>query len=189
VRQPADATVLALAHVQGFSDHERAMVLDFLTQCPRSTGRPWTELSARVPALAGRDFTWPEFDRWQAFFAARRRFPVRWDGLQVTPPARTPAADAYQWRKLDLLFEWLDALTRRSMILAHYARQGLETRIVAQNTGEACAGCVPFVARGVRSDQDAMPPFHPGCRCVLVAAHATRARQRTRAPRAYPHAS
>ena len=114
--------------------------------------------SARVPALAGRDFTWPEFDRWQAFFAARRRFPVRWDGLQVTPPARTPAAEAYQRRKLDLLFEWLDALTRRSMILAHYARQGLETRIVAQNTGEACAGCVPFVARG--SDQTKMPCRH-----------------------------
>lgn len=177
MRRPAEAVVLAFAHVQGFSGDEREAVLELLTQSPRPRGRPWTELAARAPTLAGRAFTWPEFDRWQAFFAACGLFPVRWEGLQVAPPVSTPAADDYQRRKLDLLFEWLDALMRRGVVLAHYGRRGLGARIARQDPSQACAICAPFDARQVRSGRDAMPPFHPGCRCVLLAVGAARARR------------
>jgi hypothetical protein len=56
----ADATVVALAHIQGLSEQQRELVLDLLRQPPRSIDRPWTESSARVPALAGREFAWPQ---------------------------------------------------------------------------------------------------------------------------------
>jgi hypothetical protein len=190
LRPPADVIVVALATVQGFSDGERQMMLDFVRQCYRAIGRPVTDLSAAFPALAGREFTWPEFDRWQAFFTARSRFPARWDGLQRVPRAGTPEAEAYQRRKLDLLFEWLDALARRSAVLAHYARRGLRARVARQDASAPCDVCARVGAHHDASgDDDAMPPFHPGCRCVVLAVHAVTGQPANRQPRSYPGVS
>jgi hypothetical protein len=174
----ADTVATALAQVQGLSARERAVILHLLTPCQRAVGRSCTELSAQVPMLAGRDFPWPEFDRWQAFFAARQTFPVRWDGLRVVPAGVAPESEAYHRRKLELLLEWLDALARRSAVFAHYARQGVGARVARQD--DSCPVCAAFVARPVESDGDVMPPFHPGCRCVLLAVRAAPARRRTR---------
>ena len=128
------------------------------------------------------DFAWPDFDRWQAFFTADGTFPAGWDGLHVAPSAQTPAALVYQQRKLTLFSEWLDMLAHRSTVLAHYARQGIRARIERQHAGPACPACDPFNAREVGPGFDTVPPFHPGCRCVLVAVHRPPA---TRRPRAY----
>ena len=115
------------------------------------------------------DFAWPDFDRWQAAFAAAHSFPARWEGLHRAPPAHTPEAQAYRLRKLDLLAEWLDMLAHRSTVRAHFARQGIRARVVRQETSLPCPACDPLNAREVGADLDAIPPFHPGCRCVLVA--------------------
>jgi hypothetical protein len=115
------------------------------------------------------DFSWPEFDRWQATFAAIDVFPPRWEGLQCAPPAHTPEAEAYRVRKLILFGEWLDMLARRPAVLAHYARQGMRARVERQDTRTPCPACDPFNTRVVGPGLDAIPPFHPGCRCVLVA--------------------
>ena len=121
-------------------------------------------------AIAAPDFAWPDFDRWQAFFAAGETFPAGWEGLHVAPPAQTPEAVVYQQRKLTLFSEWLDMLAHRSTVLAHYARQGIRARIERQHAGPACPACDPFNAREVGPGLDTVPPFHPGCRCVLVPA-------------------
>ena len=126
------------------------------------------------------DFSWPDFDRWQAFFAAADVFPAQWEGLHVVPAPHTPEAEAYQLRKLALFSEWLDMLDRRATTLAHYARQGISARIVRQGAGPACPVCYPFDAREVGPSLDTMPPFHPGCRCVLQAMPTTTARRRPR---------
>lgn len=178
--RPDAAVVVALAGVRGFSSDECDMVLDFLAQWRRSNARAAEELGPRVPVLAGREFTWPEFDRWQAFFAEADVFPARWDGLHAAPAPGTPAADTYQRRKLDLLFEWLDAVARRSPVLAHYARQGLVARVARQDTQRACAACVPFAGRPVTAASEVIPPFHPGCRCLLLAARPSGPRPRRR---------
>jgi len=115
------------------------------------------------------DFAWPDFDRWQAVFAAARLFPARWEGLHRAPPADTPEAEAYRRRKHDLLVEWLDMLARRSTAHAHFTRQGIRTRVARQDTRLPCPACEPFNLREAGITLDAMPPFHPGCRCVLVA--------------------
>jgi hypothetical protein len=133
-------------------------------------------------AIAAPDFAWPDFDRWQAFFAAGETFPAGWEGLHVAPPAQTPEAVVYQQRKLTLFSEWLDMLAHRSTVLAHYARQGIRARIERQHAGPACPACDPFNAREVGPGLDTVPPFHPGCRCVLVAVHTPPASRR---PRAY----
>jgi hypothetical protein len=133
---------------------------------------------ATVAATA--DFSWPDFDRWQAAFAEAETFPARWEGLHAAPPPHTPEAEAYHHRKLVLFSEWLDMLAQRTVALAHYARQGIPARVVRQDTGAACPACDPFNAREVGAGLDAMPPFHPGCRCVLVALHAPPARRRSR---------
>ena len=131
-------------------------------------------------AMADTDFAWPDFDRWQAFFAAREAFPVGWEGLQAAPPPHTPDAEAYRRRKMDLLSEWLKMLALRSTVLAHYARHGVQARIVRQHAGAACAVCDPFNAGDVGPDLDTVPPFHPGCRCVVVAARPAPVRRRSR---------
>jgi len=144
-----DAARLAIAGTRGLSSREQ---------------------EAMVGIRVASELSWPDFDRWQAFFAARRTFPARWEGLQVVPPAETPEASAYQHRKLDLLLEWLDMLAHRSTVLAHYARHGMRARIVRQQSGPGCSVCDPFNAREVGPHDDTMPPFHPGCRCLLLAA-------------------
>jgi hypothetical protein len=115
------------------------------------------------------DFVWPDFDRWQATFAAARTFPARWEGLHRVPSAHTPEAEAYRLRKLGLLAEWLDMLARRSTVRAHFARQGIRARVARQDMRLPCPACDPLNAREVGAGLAAMPPFHPGCRCVLVA--------------------
>ncbi|HEX9822176.1 MAG TPA: hypothetical protein VGD07_21455 [Methylomirabilota bacterium] len=139
------------------------------------------ERSVMALAAAAGDFSWPDFDRWQAVFTADAVFPARWDGLHAAPPPWTPEAEAYQRRKRELFSEWLDMLARRSTVLAHYARQGMGARIVRQDAGPACPVCDRFDAREVGPNLDTVPPFHPGCRCVLLAVHTAPARRRRRA--------
>ena len=115
------------------------------------------------------DFEWPDFDRWQVAFAAACIFPARWEGLHRAPEAHTPEAKAYRLRKLGLLAEWLDMLTHRSAAHAHFTRRGIRARVARQDTRLPCPACEPFNMREVGATLDAMPPFHPGCRCVLVA--------------------
>jgi hypothetical protein len=135
-----------------------------------------------APAVVATDFAWPDFDRWQAFFNAGDVFPARWDGLHTAPAPRTPAAEVYRQRKLGLFVEWLDMLAHRSAVLAHYARQGIAARIARQHAGPPCPACDPFDGRAVGPGSGALPPFHPGCRCVLLAVHTAPPRHRRRAP-------
>ena len=177
-----DAAALALDSIHGFSDDEREAVVELL-RIGRAGLTPPREGSATpLTSLAERAFTWPEFDRWQAFFAARDTFPARWDGLHAVPSPLTPPAalEAYQLRKLDLLFDWLDTLTRRATALGHYTRQGMRARIVRQGDGRRCPVCEPFNALEVTHGSDTMPPFHPGCRCVLMAVNAGPRQERIR---------
>jgi len=166
-----DAVALALGSIQGFSDDEREAVVEFLKigRARVAAGREGP--AAPVTVLGDRVFTWPEFDRWQAVFAARGTFPVRWDGLREVPTPRTSPAvrAAYRLRKLDLLFEWLETLRRGAMALRHYTRQGVRARIVQQGDGLRCSVCESFNGREVKHGRDTVPPIHPGCRCVLMA--------------------
>ena len=131
-------------------------------------------------AMATKDFAWPDFDRWQAVFSAAGAFPASWDGLHLVPARGTTEVEVYRQRKLALFAEWHDMLGHRSVILAHYTRQGIRARIVRQDAELACPACDPFHTREVGSDLDTVPPFHPGCRCVLVALHTAPARRRRR---------
>jgi hypothetical protein len=127
------------------------------------------ERAARASAAGTPDFAWPDFDRWQAAFAAAHVFPPRWDGLHRAPTGDTPEAEAYRLRKLGLLFEWLDMRARRATVHDHFARKRIRARVVRQDTHFSCSACDAFHMREAGHELDAMPPFHPGCRCVLVA--------------------
>jgi len=128
-------------------------------------------MGARLTAMPSttRDFDWPDFDRWQAAFAAAGVFPPRWEGLAYAPPDHTAEAEEYRLRKLVLFQEWLDMLAQRPVVRAHYARQGIPARIERQDRRSPCPACDPVDGREVGPEIEAMPPFHPGCRCVLVA--------------------
>jgi hypothetical protein len=60
-------------------------------------------------------------------------------------------------------------LARRSTVHAHFARQGIRARVARQDMRLPCPACEPFNTREVGAELEAIPPFHPGCRCVLVA--------------------
>jgi hypothetical protein len=171
VSKSFDAVALALDSIQGFSNDERAAVVEFLKIGRARAAAARTAPAAAVTVLADRVFTWPEFDRWQAIFTERGTFPARWDGLQVVPAPQTSLAAraAYRLRKLDLLFEWLDTLRRGATALGHYTRQGKRARIVQQEDGLRCAVCESFNGHEVGHGGDTVPPIHPGCRCVLMA--------------------
>jgi hypothetical protein len=64
-------------------------------------------------------------------------------------------------------------LTQRAAIRAHYARQGLRARVERQDRRRPCPLCDPLNGRdlGPELALAAVPPFHPGCRCVLMAVH------------------
>ena len=132
------------------------------------------------------DFAWPDFDRWQAAFAAAQIFPPRWDGLHRAPLEGTSEAEAYRLRKLDLFVEWLDMCARRSTVHAHFARKRIRARVVRQDTHVPCPGCDAFHMREVGDELDTMPPFHPGCRCVLLAMPTGLAERRTRPSKPRP---
>jgi hypothetical protein len=131
-------------------------------------------------AMAVEDFAWPDFDRWQALFTAAGAFPARWDGLHLAPPPGTPEAESYYQRKLALFSEWLDMLAQRAVVLAHYGRQGLQARIARQDAQPACPACDALHGHPVGPGLDTVPPFHPGCRCVLVAMHKPVVRRRSK---------
>ena len=120
---------------------------------------------------APRPLSWPEFDRWQAAFAAAEVFPPGWEGLHRVPSPHTREAEEYHLRRLALFGEWIDMIARRPSVRAHYARQRIRVRVERQNEHAPCPVCEPLNAREVGPELDAMPPFHPGCRCVLVATH------------------
>jgi len=169
-----DSAVRALATVRGFSGDERQTLVAFLKLGRARVATPREGAATTLTILADHAFTWPEFDRWQAFFAARGAFPARWEGLQAAPAFQTSqsARVAYQLRKLDLLVEWLDRLARGAAALGHYTKQGMRARIVRQGDGQRCPACESWEGREVRHGKDTVPPIHPGCRCVLMAVSA-----------------
>jgi len=170
VSKSFDAVASALESIQGFSHDEREAVVEFL-KVGRTRVAAGREGATAVTALGDRGFTWPEFDRWQAIFAASGTFPARWKDLHEVPSPRTSPATsaAYRLRKLDLLFEWLDTLRRGATALGHYTRQGIRARIVQQEDGLRCPVCESFNGHEVTHGRDTVPPIHPGCRCVLMA--------------------
>jgi hypothetical protein len=166
---------IALSQTTGFSRDERQAVLGLLKGIA-TRGETVDELHAAVLAqLGARDFGWPEFDRWQAFFAAQWKFPPLWDELKKTPTLRAPreVRNAYQERKLYLLLHWLQSLeTTRAQTrsaLARYAGRGVRSEIARQDDVAACPVCDPLNHREVKETVRDLPPFHPGCRCLILA--------------------
>ncbi|MBI4587611.1 MAG: hypothetical protein HY725_02130 [Candidatus Rokubacteria bacterium] len=166
---------IALAQTTGFSREERQAVLDLLRGITTRGGAVDDLHAAVLARLGARDFGWPEFDRWQAFFAARWKFPPLWDELKKTPTLRAAPEirHAYQEQKLYLLLHWLQSLeTTRAQArtaLARYARRGIRGEIARQGDGTPCPVCDPLNHREVKDNHGDLPPFHPGCRCLLLA--------------------
>lgn len=166
---------IALAQTTGFSREERQIVLDLLKGIA-TRGEAVGTLHAAVWArLGARDFGWPEFDRWQAIFAEQWKFPPLWDELKKTPTLRASPEirHAYQEHKLYLLLHWLQSLeTTRAQTrtaLARYARRGIRAEIARQGDGAPCPVCDPLNHREVKEHLLDLPPFHPGCRCLILA--------------------
>lgn len=166
---------IALTQTTGFSREERQIVLDLLKGIT-TRGQSVDDLHAAVLARVGaRDFRWPEFDRWQAFFAERWKFPPLWDELKKTPALRAAPQIRYTYaaRKLYLLLHWLESLeTTRAQTrttLARYARRGIRAAIARQGDGAPCPVCDPLNHHEVKDITRDLPPFHPGCRCLVLA--------------------
>ncbi len=168
---------IVLAQTTGFSLEERQIVLDLFKGMAKR-GEAVGALHAAVLArLGARDFSWPEFDRWQAFFAERRKFPPLWDELKKTPPLRASpeARHAYQEHKLYLLLHWIHSLeitrAQTRSALARYASRGLRAKIARQGDGAPCAVCDSLNHSEAKDHPQNLPPFHPGCRCLVLGDH------------------
>jgi hypothetical protein len=177
---------IALAQTTGFSPEERQIVLNLLKGIT-TRGETVGDLHAAVLArLGARDFHWPEFERWQSIFAEWWKFPPLWDELKKAPTLRAAPEirHAYQEHKLYLLLHWLQTLeTTRAQTrtaLARYARRGIRAEITRQRDGVPCPVCDPLNHREVNDNLPDLPPFHPGCRCLVLAI--TEARRGHRRP-------
>lgn len=186
MRDSLDPAVLALGETTGFSRDERQAVVDLLAQCTTRGGTRGALHSAILARLGWRDFGWPEFDRWHEFFASRDMFPPLWRGLRHAPSPRTPSATrhAYQEEKLYLLVDWLLGLAasraETTTALARYARQRRPAEIARQGDGAPCPVCDPLDHCRVRYGERDIPPFHPGCRCLVLATPSARGVSRVR---------
>jgi hypothetical protein len=162
-----------LARTRGFSRGERRVLLDLLDR--RRGDRGWDAGGSVLAELGHREFDWPEFDRWQRFFAAWGARPPMWDGLTAAPLPRA-APDvvlAYRERKLFLLLDWLRGLAARPetrAVVARYARLGVPARVVRQDGRAPCPACERRDRREVGDSSSELPPFHPGCRCLVLPA-------------------
>jgi hypothetical protein len=164
----------ALARTTGFSPEEVQGIMDLLAR--RTARGPAEDFHpTALQQLGGRGFAWPEFDRWQAFFAHRRQFPPLWEDVRVVPgdDALPDRRRAYDQAKLYLLLDWLFALevTRIELgeALVRYARKGVQAEVVRQAERVPCPICAPLHRQAVGTPHR-LPPFHPGCRCVILAA-------------------
>jgi hypothetical protein len=160
----------SLARTSGFSPQERQIVIGLVRETV-TRGKEFHELpAAELACVEGKDFQWPEFDRWQAFFGKLGKFPPLWDHLQITPGLGTSAEAraAYQEQKFYLLLDWLHGLEITRLALIRYASRGLRAAVTRQDAGAVCPVCDLFNHGEVKAGAEA-PPFHPGCRCVIVA--------------------
>jgi hypothetical protein len=164
-----------LAQTLGFSRQEREAIIA-LVSVRTLRNRTEEHAYARVLRQMGaRDFGWPEFDRWYGVFSKRGMFPPLWEGLeyQPCPAAADSIRQAYHEQKLYLLIDWLQGLeiTRAEMrvALARYAKLGVSARITRQGEGSPCPTCDPLNHRKVNAEPLDLPPFHPGCRCLILA--------------------
>lgn len=173
----------ALATVDGFSRAERGAIIALVAHPPIWTDVVDHAYSAVMQEMGARDFEWPEFDRWYTVFARRGVFPPLWDGLERPPRsgASSPLRQAYQERKLYLLIDWLHALvTTRAEIrtaLTRYAKRGLQAEIARQSADITCPACGPLDHGNVEGNARDVPPFHPGCRCLILATNPTARRK------------
>jgi hypothetical protein len=166
-----DPAVMALAQTRGFSVEERQTIIALMR-----THTVDQACAALLPQLGTRDFEWPEFDRWYGVFARRGHFPPLWDGVarRPCPEDRWPTWQAYRHGKLYLLLDWLHGLvvTRAEMraALARYAGRGLAAQVTRQSAEVSCPACDTQNNESIGHRAENVPPFHPGCRCLILAA-------------------
>jgi hypothetical protein len=171
-----DPVVSALAQTRGFSAEERETIVTLIREQTRGTHAVDQACSAVLAQMGTRDFDWPEFDRWHTVFSRRGHFPPLWDAVarQPGPGDPLPARQAYQSRKLYLLIDWLHGLvvTRAEMraALVRYTVLGLPARITRQSAEITCPACDLLDNENVGHHPRDVPPFHPGCRCLILAA-------------------
>lgn len=168
---PLDHATRTLVETTALPSAERRAVVRLLAGVPGRAEEPDPFVSSVLARMTGWDFGWPEFDRWQAFFARQVRLPALWEGLRTVPAGGASLAvrEAYRRRKLMLLLDWLRALDATRVALARYRQRGVRTAIARQGDRAACPVCDPFDRREVVAAGAPLPPFHPGCRCLLMA--------------------
>jgi hypothetical protein len=177
---PDDPAVTALAQVRGFSREERETIITLIKEQTLRTHAVDQGCSMILAQIGTRDFEWPEFDRWHTVFTRGGHFPPLWDGVERRPSAEAPGAiwQAYQTRKLYLLIDWLHGLVvvRAEMrsALARYADLGLTGEITRQSADINCPACDRLNKENAQHHPDDVPPFHPGCRCLILAAPSKR---------------
>jgi hypothetical protein len=171
--RPPGPAACALAQISGLSAAERRAIGRIFGH--GGLGREASYLDASgLLGLRARDFQWPEFDRWQRLFASRRQFPPLWERLTEIPSGSTMSElrEVYREHKLFLLLHWLHGLeiARHEMAAAvgRYAKLGLRARVARQGVGRPCPACDPFEHRQVSGVAGEIPPFHPGCRCLIL---------------------
>jgi hypothetical protein len=162
---------VAIVRTDGYSAEERQTVIRLL-KAAAMRGRGSGEFpAAGLARLDFEEFAWPEFDRWRAFFAEHEKFPPLWDEVKRAPNLRDSPEirDAYRRHKFYLLLDWLQSLEASRSALAHYRERGVRAKITRQGDGALCPACDPFNHREVKDKREELPPFHPGCRCLVVA--------------------
>ena len=174
-----DQAATELAHTRGFSGDERHAIITLISDPTSRSHSVEHAYSTVLREIGPRDFEWPEFDRWYAVFAGPGLFPPLWEGLEHRPCRGAPSSirRTYQERKLYLLLDWLHGLiaTRAEMRagLARYALRGLGAQIARQRADITCPACDLLNHEDVQRMSTRVPPIHPGCRCVILAAMRT----------------
>lgn len=154
----------------GLADDQAAAIIDLLTESA-DLGESVHETAARLEPILPAVYAWPAFEEWMRRFRELGAFPSLWTTFGLDAGGRGRGREVFLFAS-SALGSWWAAQRLASLVESRQLVDDLQGEIVGPEPSDPCPVC--RARAGLRFDPahlpaDAVPPFHPGCGCSIVA--------------------
>jgi hypothetical protein len=155
----------------GLTDDQYAAVVDILAESA-DLGESTHDAAARLePILLPTLYAWPAFEEWGRRFRELGAFPSLWTTLGLAARERERRREVFLFAR-SAIASWCAAQRLVSLAESRRLVDDLEGEIAGPEPSDPCPVCpsrAGFRFDPARPPADAVPPFHPGCGCEVVA--------------------